>query len=613
MWLFKLLFVLAPCLGCAESVHSPTLSINSTGPFPGLEAWVSVSFGPIADLKRNGTNCWLGVFSAVANLSAAPWAQVDGGISGNVPNTVSSPMKFINCEDTAGPEFHSTGFGRHEVRLLNMRQDMTIALFSNGSEHPLLESKTEPLAFSDYRLPMHGHIALAANEGQMLVQWTSLVATSPAVQWSARRSGAPYQNMVVASTSSRYGAGDLCGAPANREGYLDPGFQHTAALAWPASAEPGTKIFYRFGSVAEDSWSTERSFQVPPHAGPNMSTTILLVADVGTSEPDSFQSHWSNPLGGLTGSEVLANVTYARIREAPQSQAVLHIGDISYATGYAAKWEFFMDHIEDLATRTPYMVSQGNHERDWPGTGSAGGTDSGGECGIPAEARFRMPTRSQNQRLGWYSFDMGAMHIVMLDTELPCGRGSDQLAWLETDLKSVDRSRTPWLVVTGHRPMYSVDGGYPLDSQQSVGPDLSDAFCLGASSSDMETLFFTHEVDLCLWGHVHNALATCPVYNGSCSTQPIAFSKRPGYRYLAPVHAVVGNGGQTLTAIAKRPAPWVAWQASTWGWSALTAEGSRQLRLTFYTEDNATLHHISLGTSAPGDDSSGDDSSSLII
>ncbi|CAK0904996.1 unnamed protein product, partial [Prorocentrum cordatum] len=355
MWLCKLFFVLLQCLDGAASAQKRILSVNATGPFPGLEAWVSVSFGPIADLQRDRGSCWLGVFSATADLSAAPWVQLDGGISGNVPNTVSSPMKFMNCEDTADPQFRSSGFGRQEVRLLNMRQDLIIALFTNGSERPVLESKTEPLAFSDYRLPMHGHIALAASEGQMLVQWTSLAAESPAVQWSAQRSGAPYQSMVAASTNLKYGSEDLCGAPASREGYLDPGFQHAAALAWPSNAEPGTKIFYRFGSVAEGSWSIERSFQVPPRVGPNVSTTVLVVADVGTCEPDSFQSHWSNPLGGPTGSEVLANVTYARIREAPQSQAVLHIGDISYATGYAAKWEFFMDHIEELATRTPYM------------------------------------------------------------------------------------------------------------------------------------------------------------------------------------------------------------------------------------------------------------------
>merc|ERR1719440_1757361 len=138
------------------------------------------------------------------------------------------------------------------------------------------------------------------------------------------------------------------------------------------------------------------------------------------------------------------------------------------------------------------MVSQGNHERDWPGTGSTGGTDSGGECGVSTQARFQMPTPSQQEALGWYSFDLGAVHVVMMDTELSCGKGSEQLVWLEADLKAVDRSQTPWVVVTGHRPMYTVN------SKASHGPVLSNSFCLGAATSDMETMLRDHEVDLCL-------------------------------------------------------------------------------------------------------------------
>ena len=39
------------------------------------------------------------------------------------------------------------------------------------------------------------------------------------------------------------------------------------------------------------------------------------------------------------------------------------------------------------------MTGQGNHERDFPNSGSDfGGGDSGGECGVPTQARFHMPT-----------------------------------------------------------------------------------------------------------------------------------------------------------------------------------------------------------------------------
>lgn len=37
----------------------------------------------------------------------------------------------------------------------------------------------------------------------------------------------------------------------------------------------------------------------------------------------------------------------------------------------------------------------GNHERDWPNTGSFyGTTDSGGECGVLAETMFYIPAEN---------------------------------------------------------------------------------------------------------------------------------------------------------------------------------------------------------------------------
>ena len=49
----------------------------------------------------------------------------------------------------------------------------------------------------------------------------------------------------------------------------------------------------------------------------------------------------------------------------------------------------------------------------------------------------------------------------MLSTEHDFSPNSTQYQWLEADLKKVDRRITPWLVVSGHRPMYL--------SQQELG------------------------------------------------------------------------------------------------------------------------------------------------
>lgn len=42
------------------------------------------------------------------------------------------------------------------------------------------------------------------------------------------------------------------------------------------------------------------------------------------------------------------------------------------------------------------IFCSGNHERDWPNTGSFfNGTDSGGECGVLAETMFYVPVENR--------------------------------------------------------------------------------------------------------------------------------------------------------------------------------------------------------------------------
>ena len=70
----------------------------------------------------------------------------------------------------------------------------------------------------------------------------------------------------------------------------------------------------------------------------------------------------------------------------------------------------------------------------------------------------------------WYSFDVGLVHFVAIDTETSypnapegelsfwhAGPFGNQLEWLENDITKADANRAavPWVVVIGHRPMYS--------------------------------------------------------------------------------------------------------------------------------------------------------------
>ena len=44
---------------------------------------------------------------------------------------------------------------------------------------------------------------------------------------------------------------------------------------------------------------------------------------------------------------------------------------------------------------------------------------------------------------------------MMMSTEHNFTQGSRQYEWMEQDLKNVNRSLTPWVVIVGHRAMYT--------------------------------------------------------------------------------------------------------------------------------------------------------------
>ena len=67
---------------------------------------------------------------------------------------------------------------------------------------------------------------------------------------------------------------------------------------------------------------------------------------------------------------------------------------------------------EPLVANVPYMLSHGNHERDWPDSGGKlAGDDSGGECGVATERRYLMPAEEQDAP--WYGPAAAALGNVL--------------------------------------------------------------------------------------------------------------------------------------------------------------------------------------------------------
>ena len=86
----------------------------------------------------------------------------------------------------------------------------------------------------------------------------------------------------------------------------------------------------------------------------------------------------------------------------------------------------------------------------------------------------------------------------------------------------MDRHVTPWLIVTGHRPLYF---------SENYKDDLIAAEQM---RSDLEDLLGQHKVDLFVAGHNHAYERTCRVYRSKCS------------RAEGIVHIVVGTAGMDM-------------------------------------------------------------------
>ncbi|KAH8736638.1 Metallo-dependent phosphatase-like protein [Ilyonectria robusta] len=170
----------------------------------------------------------------------------------------------------------------------------------------------------------------------------------------------------------------------------------------------------------------------------------------------------------------------------------------------------------------------------------------------------------------WYSFDYGLAHFVSIDTETdyahspewpfardlkgdeshptasetyvtdsgPFGavgnysdtKAYEQYQWLAKDLASVDRHKTPWVIVMGHRPMYSSQ----VSSYQKY---LREAF---------EGLMLKNGVDVYLAGHIHwyerlLPLKTNGTIDHSAFMNNNTYKSNPGVSMTHIINGAAGN------------------------------------------------------------------------
>jgi acid phosphatase type 7 len=386
--------------------------------------------------------------------------------------------------------------------------------------------------------------------------------------------------------------------------------------------KPDTLYYYQ---PIHDNSTTPYTFKTSKAAGDGSSMTVAVVVDLGTMGADGLTTHIgvgaANPLkpGVVNTIQALGNAKSSY-------DFVWHPGDIAYAdywlkeeiqkflpnttlAGGAAVYERilneFYDQMTVVTSERPYMTGPGNYEANCDNGGTTDpstNTNYTVSICMPGQTNFtgyinhfRMPSdHSGGTGNFWYSFDHGMAHFIQLDTETDLGHGfiapdepggpekensgpfnpimNAQTTWLANDLAAVDRSKTPWVIVAGHRPWYI---SY-ANKSSAVCTVCKDVF---------EPIFLQYDVDLVLSGHVHAYQRNAPIYNYVADENDLSNPKFPWY--ITNGAAGHYDGLDTL----QRPfTNYTRYAAdSVYGWSKLSFHNCTHLTHDFVASGNGSV------------------------
>jgi hypothetical protein len=326
--------------------------------------------------------------------------------------------------------------------------------------------------------------------------------------------------------------------------------QHSVTLT---GLTPAAKYFYRVRagkqSLTPTSGVTDADFHfiTAPEPGDNGAVHFLVMGDGGE------------------GNKYQRAITY-QMEQAPH-EFLVHTGDVVYDNGTDAEWSLnYYPVYRNLIRNRPWFLSLGNHEYLGSGVYYVVGAEyaTKGERLMTEDAFLAAAEKDPNplvfksqkegtaeaylenaflpERPGrerYYSFDWGAVHVAMLDSNrsrTPGEPGDPQYQWLETDLKA---SKAPWKVVAFHHPMTSIGKPAYLFSVEGVTD----------WRKDWHPLFERYGVDVVFAGHDHTYQRSMPIVVDP-ETGAIARDDARGV-----THVITGGGGGGITPQSLFPAP----------------------------------------------------------
>lgn len=299
-----------------------------------------------------------------------------------------------------------------------------------------------------------------------------------------------------------------------------------------SNLSPGVKYYYQLPGDCN-----VYSFMIPECKYP---MTIGVFGDIGVTQ----------------ASQLTVNALVAM-----NPAVVINTGDLSYADGWHPVWDTYGDMMQQIAAHVPILNTGGNHE-----------FANGQEAWLPYFSRWPQPHKhSHSTNPCYYGIEVGMATIVSLCSFADYEPNSIQHNWAVNFFKSINRKRTPWVIVTTHMPWYTSSAGslYVNELMRRA----------------MENIIYTVGVDIVVYGHVHVYERSHPMYNNALDP-------------CGAVHITIGDGGNygggDAPFLSEVPV-WSAFRESSFGAAKLVLQDDISASWTW-------TRHSCQGAGAPSPD-----------
>ncbi|WP_217588274.1 metallophosphoesterase, partial [Lentibacillus saliphilus] len=231
--------------------------------------------------------------------------------------------------------------------------------------------------------------------------------------------------------------------------------------------KPGTTYSYRVGDGTEHGWSEVQTFTT--ESAEEDAFRFLFFADTQAYDQKGFA--------------YFTELFTLGLERYPDTQFVLHAGDIVEEGDRLSQWELFKDASQGLADQLPLMMVLGNH-------------DVYGDGANIFKNLYAYPQNGPDGKDNFvYSFDYSNVRFIMLNSEFGVQDMKEQEEWIREEIASAGDK---WTIVMFHRS--------PYKSNPKRGDD--------ATMSVFAPLLEELDVDLVLSGHDHAYMRSHPMKNG---------------------------------------------------------------------------------------------------